>query len=151
MSRITPRDNKKIFTEDVLKVLPTDKNIKVGVSNRIKGDDPEYQEKIKQIMKETWQTDQSHRTKSISKTITKKWQDPEHIEKQKIGRAERYATPERCGNFKSLIRGTCKKTGKQQTFAGAQQLRDAGFEPGNVYSCLNGDRKSAGGYTWERL
>ena len=25
-----------------------------------------------------------------------------------------------------------------------------GFEPGNVYNCINGIRKSTGGYTWKR-
>jgi hypothetical protein len=46
MPRITPKLNKSIFTEDILKVLPTNDAIKRGVANKEKWDDPEYRNKI---------------------------------------------------------------------------------------------------------
>lgn len=151
MANITPKINKTIFTDDVLSVLPANNTLKRGVRNAEKGQNPEYQEKVRQSVKEQWETkDQSDRIESVRKTISNKWKDPEYQEKQKVGRADRYADPERCGNYKSPIIGTCKKTGEEKIFKGADQLRKAGFDPPNVYACLNGTRKSSKGYTWRR-
>lgn len=151
MSKITPKKSKKIFTDDILNVLPKNNEIKRGVKNKIKGEDPAYQEKISKTVKHQWQTkDQTKRIKNIKKTVVQLWTDPEYVANQKVGRAERYATPERCGNFKSAIIGTNKLTGKKLRFVGAEQMRKAGFDPSNIYSCLCGDRKSHKGYTWSR-
>jgi hypothetical protein len=153
MSKITPKKNKSIFTDEVLSLLPSNTSRKRGVSNKIKGDDPEYQEKIRKTVKEQWETnDQTSRKKNMSLGTMKKWEDPVYIEKMKEGREKsgQYTDPVKAANFKSPIIGTCKKTGKEIVFLGAKQLKDSGFEPGNVYSCLTGKRKSTGGYTWKR-
>jgi hypothetical protein len=144
---------KNILTDELLKALPTNQTIKRGVSNKTKGDDPAYQEKIRKTVTEQWASkDQSNRITSVRKGVTKLWEDPEYRQKQKRSRElnGQYTNPEKAANFKSPIIGTCKKTSKKRTFLGAQQLRDAGFEPGNVYACLSGNRKSTGGYTWTR-
>jgi hypothetical protein len=151
MSRINPKDNKKLFTDDVLNVLPKNENIKRGVANQLKSEDPAYRQRTKENVSKQWkEQDQTKRIRNVSKGITEKWKDPIHVARQKEGRKERYANPERCGNFKSIIIGTCKKTGKKIEFKGAKQMRDAGFEPGNIYSCLTGNRNSHRGYTWQR-
>jgi hypothetical protein len=121
------------------------------IANRIKGNNPAYRQQTKENVSKQWkEQDQTKRIRNVSKGITEKWKDPIHIARQKEGRKERYATPERCGNFKSPIIGTCKKTGKEIVFLGVKQLKDFGFEPGNVYACLTGNRKSTGGHTWKR-
>jgi hypothetical protein len=153
MAKITPKSSKLIFTDDVLGSLPSNKNIRRGVANKIKGEDPSYRANVQRKVKEQWETqDQSKRITSVSKGITSKWKDTEHIEKQRLGRAKsgQYTDPLKAANFKSPIIGTCKKTGKEIVFLGAKQLKEAGFEPGNVYNCINGIRQSTGGYTWKR-
>lgn len=150
MARINPKDNKKIFTDDILNVLPSNKNIKRGVSNQLRSEDPAFREKIKKSMLQQWDKDQSKRSSNVSKGVKKLWQDPNYVQLQKESRAEIYADPTKCGNYKGPVIGTCKKTGKTIELNGVRELRDAGFEPGNVYSCLTGHRKSTGGYTWKR-
>jgi hypothetical protein len=61
MSRITPKLNKKIFTEDILNILPKNNNIKRGVNNAIQADNPEWKEKQKKGI--------------VKKTNTKEWKD----------------------------------------------------------------------------
>jgi hypothetical protein len=125
--------------------------INIKIANKIKGRNPEYQEKIRKTVTEQWASDdQSKRIDSVSKGITKLWEDTDYIATQKLGRAARYANPERCGNYKGPVIGICKKTGKKIILIGIQQMKEAGFEPGNVYACIAGTRKSSGGYTWAR-
>jgi hypothetical protein len=154
MAKINPKVNKNIFTDDVLNLLPSNITLKRGVANKIKGDNPEYQDKTRKNVKKQWETiDQTSRKNNVSIGVTKKWEDPAYSEKVKKGRNEsgQYTDPVKAANFKSPIIGTCKKTGKEIIFLGAKQLKDAGFEPGNVYNCINGIRKSTGGYTWKRV
>jgi hypothetical protein len=75
MANINPKSLKNIFTEDVIKVLPTNANIKRGVANAINAQDPkwqeahskatstdEYRQKVKEGHERFWATvDPSHR------------------------------------------------------------------------------------------
>lgn len=100
--------------------------------------------------KQAWKEDQTERCKNIGTKISELWKDPEYAKKQKESRAEIYSNPERCGNYKGPVIGTCKKTGKKISLIGIKQIKEAGFEPGNIYACIAGNRKSTGGYTWSR-
>lgn len=111
---------------------------------------PDVVKRKSEATRKQWANGRTEVVESISKTIEEKWKDPSYVLTQKLGRAERYANPERCGNYKGPVIGTCKKTGKKITLIGIQQIKEAGFEPGNVYACLAGTRKSTGGYTWSR-
>lgn len=124
--------------------------INVTISNRERGEDEEFRRITSENMKNMWVNDQTQRIKNISDSIADKWNDDDHVLKQKIGRAKRYSTPELCGNFISPIIGTNILTGKEEKYIGAQQLRNAGFDPPNIYACLSGNRKSHKGYTWRR-
>jgi hypothetical protein len=46
--------------------------------------------------------------------------------------------------------GTNIKTNKQINFIGSVALNDAGFNHSNVIKCINGERKTHKGYTWQK-
>jgi hypothetical protein len=131
----------------------TDGDIARARANRLKAEDPKFRDKIRQTVKDQWKSeDQSKRLKNVSGGVAKKWEDPEYSEKVRKGRAEsgQYTDPSKAANFQSPIIGTDKKTGIETIYYGAKELKNAGFEPANVYYCINGQRKSAGGCTWRR-
>ncbi len=105
---------------------------------------------IAQQTKEQWKKDTTQRRSKIADSIKEKWNQPSYREYQKKCRASRIENPETCGNFKSAIIGTNIKTGKTIRFLGANQIKEAGFDPGNVYYCISGSRKKHKGYTWKR-
>lgn len=153
MANINPKNNKSIFTDEVLSVLPANNTIMRGVRNAEKGQNPEFQDKIRQTVKNQWKSeDQSNRIKNVSRGVTELWKDAEYIEKQKESRkkSEQYTDPQKAANFQSPIIGTNKKTGIETIYYGTKQIKEAGFTPANVYNCINGLRKSAGGCTWRR-
>lgn len=140
-----PNLNRKLAAKEVVKRDSWKKKNLEAITS------PEVVKKKSNTIKKQWESiDQSKRIANVRASVSDRWQDPKYQEKQKVGRAERYADPERCGNYKSPIIGTCKKTGEEKIFKGADQLRRAGFDPPNVYACLNGIRKSSKGYTWRR-
>ena len=53
--------------------------------------------------------------------------------------------------FKGLIKGTCKKTGREIILTGKNEINHAGFQHQHVYKCLNGKLNSHGGFTWQRI
>lgn len=72
---ITPESIDSLFTEEVLSVLPSDRNIKLGVANFNKAQDPEWQKKHAAAMK-------------------LKGQSPDYRRKMKQAAAERANNPE---------------------------------------------------------
>ena len=141
---LSPNLNRKLAAKEVTKRTSWKKNNLEAITK------PEVSKSKSEKVKKLWKQDQSQRVGNIVNAITSKWEDPTYIQTQKLGRDERYAHPERCGNYKGPVIGTCKKTGKQISCIGIQQIKEAGFEPGNVYACIAGTRKSTGGYTWSR-
>lgn len=148
MAKITPKTNKLIFTDEVLSLLPPNENIKRGVANKIKGEDPAYRENIQRKVKEQWETkDQSKRIGNIVTSITKLWQDPKS--KQKYLEAQKNKTvPE---NYKGYYIATNIETGEEFIFNGPKEMKDAGFQPPNIYKCISGERDNHKGYTWRRV
>jgi hypothetical protein len=110
----------------------------------------EFREKISDIVKER-SKDPEYR-KNLSIKAKERCKDPELMSKMVESRYKTgmYTDPEKAANFKSPIIGTNIKTGEEIIFYGAKQLRNAGFEPGNVYYCISGSRKKHKGYTWRR-
>jgi hypothetical protein len=53
--------------------------------------------------------------------------------------------------FKGLIEATEIATGKKSTFAGAKELKAAGFLHSKAYDCAKGKRKTHKGHTFKRL
>lgn len=135
-------------------ILPTDAEIREETrreNNKRAINQPEVSKSKSEKVKKLWANGRKNVVENIKNSITQKWNDPKYVETQKQGRAERYANPERCGNYKGPVIGTCKKTGKQITLIGIKQIKEAGFEPSNIYACVAGTRKSTGGYTWSRI
>jgi hypothetical protein len=136
---------------DVLK--KTDGDVARARANRLKAEDPKFRDKIRQTVKDQWNSeDQTSRLKNVSRAVAKKWEDPAYSEKVKKGRAAsgQYTDPSKAANFQGPIIGTNKKTGVETTYYGTREIKAAGFTPANVYHCINGERKSAGGCTWRR-
>jgi hypothetical protein len=73
MSKINPKMMKNIFTEDVLDILPSNRDINRGVANRLKADDPIISNKL-------------------TKATTEAWQDPDHRKKMEKIHADRSQT-----------------------------------------------------------
>lgn len=46
--------------------------------------------------------------------------------------------------------GTNIKTGEVVKFIGEKEMKEAGLQHANIIKCLNGERKSHKGYTWQR-
>jgi len=113
---------------------------------------PNVKKRKAQKIKEVWQQNQSERIGNISTSITSLWNDQDYANKIVSTKKQRgyYDDPTKTANFKGSVIGTCKKTGKQIILTGPAEMREAGFEPGNIYACLTGNRKSTGGYTWSR-
>jgi hypothetical protein len=144
---------KKDIFDDL--ILPSDEEINKEThreNNKRAITQPDVARRKSEATKRQWADGRKNAVENIREASTKKWKDPAYRIKQEETRKlnGQYTDPVKAANFKSPIIGTCKKTGKEIVFLGAKQLKDAGFEPGNVYNCINGIRKSTGGYTWKR-
>ncbi len=81
MGRITPELMDELFDEDVLDLLPADRNIRLGVANFNKAQDPEWQKKHNAAMKQKGQ-DPVFRAK-MKKAAHDRANDPEWVETMK--------------------------------------------------------------------
>jgi hypothetical protein len=137
-------------------ILPSDEEVRREthrLNNKLAITQPDVARRKSEATKQQWANGRKTAVENIRKSSTEKWKDPNYREQQLISRKlnGQYTDPLKAANFKSPIVGTNKKTGETIVFLGAKQLKDAGFEPSNVYNCINGIRKSTGGYTWQRM
>jgi hypothetical protein len=144
---LDPNLNRKLAAQEVTKRPSWKKNNLEAITK------PDVVKSKSDATKLQWANGRVDAVEKITQSVTNVWKDPEarkaYTESPK--RKQRYATPERCGNFKGAHIGTCIKTGKETVYPNPQSLKDAGLSPGNVYNCVNGKRKSTGGQTWRRV
>lgn len=143
---LDPNLNRKFAAQEVVKRPSWKKNNHEAITK------PDVTKRKGEKVKQSWQENQTERRANIATAITNLWEDPNYGNKVVATKKARgyYDDPTKTANYKGPVIGTCKKTGKKITLIGPQQIKDAGFEPGNVYACISGTRKSTGGYTWSR-
>ena len=137
-------------------VLPSDEEVRREThreNNRRAITQPNVVKRKSDATKLQWANGRKDAVENIRKAGTEKWKDTKYREQQKISRElnGQYTDPLKAANFKSPIIGTCIKTGVETVYLGAKELKASGVEPGNVYNCINGNRKSTGGKTWRRV
>lgn len=86
MARINPKQNKKIFTDDVLAVLPSNRNINIGVANAKKAEDPDWQKATKEGAKKrskdpNWKKKNTQATRKLAKSQNWKIAQKQGIQK----------------------------------------------------------------------
>jgi hypothetical protein len=144
---LDPNLNRKLAAQEVTKRPSWKKNNLEAITK------PDVVKSKSDATKLQWANGRKDVVENIRKAGTEKWKDAKYREQQKISRElnGQYTDPLKAANFKSPIIGTCIKTGVETVYLGAKELKASGVEPGNVYNCINGNRKSTGGKTWRRV
>lgn len=143
---LDPNLNRKLAAQEVTKRADWKLNNLQAITK------PDVVKRKSEATKQQWLNGRTEAVKHISESITNKWEDPEYIKRQQIGRAKsgQYTDPTKTANYKGAHVGTCVKTGVETVYVTPQDLLDAGISPSNVYNCINGKRKTTGGKTWRR-
>jgi hypothetical protein len=113
--RITPKDLDKIFTDDILANLPNNKNIKKGVANRRKAEDPRWKKSM-----ETVQASKEYKEK-VSKTSKEKWQDPTFRNKRQKSLDPWAKSDERREQVKQQMSGKKKSASHKKNMSQSQK------------------------------
>jgi hypothetical protein len=69
MANITPKTNKLVFNDEILNVLPTNKELKHGVAMVKRNEDPSYQEKRLESLRRVMETDEWKLKNNLAKEI----------------------------------------------------------------------------------
>lgn len=104
MSKIDPKKLKKVFTEDVLSILPSNKDINRGVANLTKANDPTILGKI-------------------AKATTEAWQDPNHRKMMKKVHAKRNQTEWKNNNAEANKWENRSEQAKKNVLASREKLK----------------------------
>lgn len=137
-------------------ILPSDEEVRKEthiLNNKLAITQPDVVRRKSEATKQQWLNGRETAVENIRKSGTQKWKDPKYRKQQEISRKlnGQYTDPLKTANFQSPIVGTCIKTGVETVYLGAKELKASGVEPGNVYNCINGKRKTTGGKTWRRI
>jgi hypothetical protein len=121
------------------------------LANQLKAQDPEWHanQKLgcqKRSADPEWQA-------NVKSANQLKAQDPEWQASMKLAsekRKEIYKDPTKCPNYKGAVIGIHMETGEIIMLCGKREMKAAGFNCGNISSCINGRKKHYKKYIWTR-
>ena len=139
--------------DEFLESLPDDAAMRRRMAVLKQWDQPKFREKLLKTLNGI-HTSQEHKQRS-SAIMRQNWEDPEFDAKIRDAARRlletRYANIETAHVYKGAVKGINLKTGEEIILKGTKAITEAGFNHGNVYACINGQKQSYKGYRWIRI